>query len=101
MLQRRPPDVQHDDRNVRATLTEADWGEGASLLLPTRSAAQSIRSDDLTQEVAAMGLSNGIHHLAIATRDITAQVEFFTQVCGMELVALYWMHGLENTCMRS
>lgn len=44
-----------------------------------------------------MGLPNGVHHLAIATRDIKAQVEFFTQVCGMELVAMYWMHGLEST----
>jgi len=44
-----------------------------------------------------MGLPNGVHHLAIATRDVKRQVEFFTQVCGMELVALYWMHGLENT----
>jgi catechol 2,3-dioxygenase-like lactoylglutathione lyase family enzyme len=44
-----------------------------------------------------MGLSNGVHHLAIATRDVKAQVEFFTQVCGMELVAMYWMHGVENT----
>ena len=44
-----------------------------------------------------MGLPNGVHHLAIATRDLKAQVEFFTQVCGMELVALYWMHGLEKT----
>jgi len=44
-----------------------------------------------------MGLPNGVHHLAIATRDLKAQVEFFTQVCGMELVALYWMHGVEQT----
>jgi catechol 2,3-dioxygenase-like lactoylglutathione lyase family enzyme len=44
-----------------------------------------------------MGLPNGVHHLAIATRDVKTQVEFFTQVCGMELVAIYWMHGLENT----
>ena len=44
-----------------------------------------------------MSLSNGVHHLAIATRDVKAQVEFFTQVCGMELVAMYWMHGVENT----
>src|SRR5438552_937659 len=46
---------------------------------------------------ALMGLPNGIHHLAIATRDIKAQIEFFTQVVGMELVALYWMHGVPNT----
>jgi catechol 2,3-dioxygenase-like lactoylglutathione lyase family enzyme len=44
-----------------------------------------------------MGLPNGVHHLAIATRDLKAQVEFFTQVCGMELVAAYWMHGMEST----
>ena len=36
---------------------------------------------------------NGIHHLAIATRDIKAQIEFFSDVLGAELVALYWMHG--------
>jgi catechol 2,3-dioxygenase-like lactoylglutathione lyase family enzyme len=41
-----------------------------------------------------MGLANGVHHLAIATRDIKAQIEFFTDVVGMELVALYWMHGV-------
>jgi catechol 2,3-dioxygenase-like lactoylglutathione lyase family enzyme len=44
-----------------------------------------------------MGLPNGVHHLAIATRDAKAQVEFFTQVVGMELVALYWMHGVDQT----
>ena len=40
---------------------------------------------------------NGVHHLAIATRDVKAQLDFFTDVVGMELVALYWMHGVENT----
>jgi catechol 2,3-dioxygenase-like lactoylglutathione lyase family enzyme len=44
-----------------------------------------------------MGLPNGVHHLAICTKDMKAQVEFFTQVLGMELVALYWMHGVKNT----
>jgi catechol 2,3-dioxygenase-like lactoylglutathione lyase family enzyme len=44
-----------------------------------------------------MGLSNGVHHLAIATRDVKAQLDFFTDVIGMELVALYWMHGVDNT----
>lgn len=44
-----------------------------------------------------MGLSNGIHHLAIATADIKAQLEFFTQAVGAELVAFYWMHGLDGT----
>ena len=45
-----------------------------------------------------MGLPNGVHHLAICTRDMKSQIEFFTQVLGMELVALYWMHGVKNTC---
>ena len=44
-----------------------------------------------------MGLPNGVHHLAIATKDIKKQIEFFTQTVGGELVALYWMHGVDNT----
>jgi catechol 2,3-dioxygenase-like lactoylglutathione lyase family enzyme len=40
---------------------------------------------------------NGINHLAIATRDIKGQIEFFTDVLGGELKALYWMHGVDNT----
>ncbi len=40
--------------------------------------------------------ANGIHHLAISTADIKQQIEFFTDVLGCELVALYWMHGVEG-----
>ena len=40
---------------------------------------------------------NGVHHLALSTRDVKAQIEFFTDVLGAELKALYWMHGVENT----
>lgn len=39
---------------------------------------------------------NGIHHLAISTTDIKAQIEYFNDVLGCELVALYWMHGVEG-----
>ncbi len=39
----------------------------------------------------------GLHHLAVCTADMKAQIEFFTDKLGMELVALYWMHGVENT----
>jgi len=39
---------------------------------------------------------NGLHHLAIATADVKAQIEYFSTVLGMELVALYWMHGVEG-----
>jgi catechol 2,3-dioxygenase-like lactoylglutathione lyase family enzyme len=39
---------------------------------------------------------NGVHHLAVSTADIKAQIEYFTGVLGMELKALYWMHGVEG-----
>ncbi len=39
----------------------------------------------------------GLHHLALCTADMKAQIEFFTDKLGMELVALYWMHGVDNT----
>lgn len=35
-----------------------------------------------------------INHLAIGTRNIKTQIEFFTEVLGCELKALFWMHGL-------
>ena len=44
-----------------------------------------------------MNKVEGLHHLAITTADIKAQIEFFTDKLGMELVALYWMHGVDNT----
>lgn len=39
---------------------------------------------------------NALHHLALSTGDMKTQIEFFTDVLGMELVALYWMHGVEG-----
>lgn len=39
---------------------------------------------------------NGVHHLAVATADIKTQIDFFNDVLGCELVALYWMHGVEG-----
>lgn len=39
----------------------------------------------------------GLHHLALCTADMKSQIEFFTDKLGMELQALYWMHGVENT----
>jgi catechol 2,3-dioxygenase-like lactoylglutathione lyase family enzyme len=36
----------------------------------------------------------GVHHLAISTSDIKTQIEFFSDVLGFELVALFWMHGV-------
>lgn len=36
----------------------------------------------------------GMHHLAISTANMKEQLTFFTDVMGLELVALYWMHGI-------
>ncbi|HIL97262.1 MAG TPA: VOC family protein [Pseudomonadales bacterium] len=44
-----------------------------------------------------MNKVEGLHHLAICTGDMKAQIEYFTEKLGMELQALYWMHGVENT----
>ncbi len=44
-----------------------------------------------------MSKLTGLHHMAICTSNMKAQLEFFTDVLGMELVALYWMHGVANT----
>ncbi len=39
---------------------------------------------------------NGVHHLAITTRDMKGQLDFFCNVLGGELRALYWMHGVDH-----
>ena len=44
-----------------------------------------------------MNMIEGLHHLAICTANIKEQIEFFTDKLGMELRALYWMHGAEKT----
>lgn len=41
-----------------------------------------------------MNKATGVHHIAISTGDLKGQLEFFTHVLGMELVALYPMHGV-------
>ena len=43
-----------------------------------------------------MNKLNGIHHLAISTSNMKEQIAFFSDVLGMELVALYWMHGVKG-----
>ena len=37
---------------------------------------------------------DGIHHIAIMSADLKAQLNFFTQVLGFPLVALFDMHGV-------
>lgn len=44
-----------------------------------------------------MNKIEGLHHLAICTANMKSQIAYFTDVLGMELVALYWMHGAKNT----
>lgn len=43
-----------------------------------------------------MTIANGVHHLAVCTNDMKAQIEYFSDVLGARLVALYWMHGTEG-----
>lgn len=43
-----------------------------------------------------MSTLNGIHHLAIMTADVKAQIDYFSDVLGMKLKALYWMHNVEG-----
>lgn len=40
---------------------------------------------------------SGVNHLALSTRDMKAQLEFWCDVLGCPLRALYWMHGVEGT----
>ncbi len=40
---------------------------------------------------------NGVNHLALSTRDMKAQLQFWGDVLGCPTTALYWMHGVENT----
>lgn len=40
---------------------------------------------------------SGVNHLAISTGDMKSQLEFFCDVLGLPLKALYWMHGVDNT----
>jgi len=39
---------------------------------------------------------DGVHHLAFSTRDIKSQIAFFNDVLGLELVALFPMHGVPD-----
>ena len=39
---------------------------------------------------------DGVHHLAVMTKDMRGQLEFFTQILGLPLVALYDMHGVDG-----
>lgn len=39
---------------------------------------------------------NGMHHIALTTGDIKAQIEYFSDVLGAKLVGFYWMHGTEG-----
>ncbi|MEM1332248.1 MAG: VOC family protein [Actinomycetota bacterium] len=39
---------------------------------------------------------NGVNHLALATRDMKAQLQFWGDVLGCPTKALYWMHGVEG-----
>ncbi len=39
---------------------------------------------------------NGVHHVAFMTADVKSQIAFFSDVLGMKLKALYWMHNVDG-----
>lgn len=44
-----------------------------------------------------MGIKpTSVHHIAVCTANMKEQIKFFTDVMGMELVGLYWMHGAKG-----
>ncbi len=47
----------------------------------------ATRPDDETK-------ATGVHHLAFSTADMKAQIEFFSDVLGIPLVAIFPMHGV-------
>jgi len=38
--------------------------------------------------------ARGVHHIAFSTADMKGQLEFFSDVLGMPLVAIFPMHGV-------
>ncbi|MCY3786816.1 MAG: VOC family protein [bacterium] len=39
---------------------------------------------------------SGVNHLALSTTDMKQQLQFWCDVVGLPLKALYWMHGVEG-----
>ena len=44
-----------------------------------------------------MNKIEGLHHVVLSTGQMKEQIEFFTDKLGMELLALYSMHGVKKT----
>lgn len=51
---------------------------------------------DLDDQPATNVRISGVHHIAVSTRNIKEQIEFFTDVLGGELVGLFWMHDVPD-----
>jgi len=43
-----------------------------------------------------MTTPNAVHHMAISTANMKSQIAFFSDVLGMSLQGLFWMHGVPN-----
>ena len=44
-----------------------------------------------------MNKIEGLHHVVLSTGQMKEQKDFFPDKLGMELAAIYWMHGVEKT----
>jgi catechol 2,3-dioxygenase-like lactoylglutathione lyase family enzyme len=51
---------------------------------------------DFLEGNLAMAHLNGVHHVAFMTADMKSQIAFFSDVLGMKLKALYWMHNVDG-----
>ena len=74
------------------------WGCAERLSVDLHSAGTCSSLGSLALE-EVMNKVAGLHHLAICTANMKEQIEFFTDKLGMELQALYWMHGVETPGM--
>ncbi len=83
-------------RHASQAVAAPGWSCSESRELTERYAACGVPFHQIHRIGVAMGLASGVHHLAISTADIKAQMTFFTDVLGAELKALYWMHGVSG-----
>lgn len=79
-------------KDWRDRLDHHGW-HGSSVDAATGPKTSFLRGSVVTR-VDEMAGNNRIHHLAVASKDITSQIAFFNDVLGCEPVAVDWMHGV-------
>ena len=70
-----------------------DWMQKQSLMMRLTELADDYREDEKWARI------NGLHH-GHYTGNMKELVQFFSDVLGMRLQELYWMHGVEGAWQR-